>query len=79
MYRDTIREIDPSVNAVGVECSMRVQYRTLDHLSRATFRAEIAIARDMEKDEPGILRMLAESDGMADAYDRAEALRKTAA
>ena len=58
-----IARIDPLVHAPGVEASMRLQYGTLDHLSREDFRQEIAIARDCERQQPGYLRRLAESYG----------------
>ena len=72
-YAKTIHDLDPTINPVGVEESMRIQYGTLDHLDRATFRAEIRLAHDMEAEEPGILRRIADSYGNADRYDEAEA------
>ena len=35
---------------------MRLQYSTLDDLSRAAFVHEIAVARECERAEPGYLR-----------------------
>jgi len=63
MYRDRIRRIDPSINAAGVEASMRLQYGTLDHLDDGTFRQEVAIARACENESPGYLKRVAESYG----------------
>ena len=60
-YQRMIHEIDPTVNAAGVEASMRLQYGTLGHLDDRTFREEIQIAKDCEREEPGYLRMVAES------------------
>jgi hypothetical protein len=40
-YQATIQSIDPTVNARHVEGFMRLQYGTLDHLSRARFVNEI--------------------------------------
>lgn len=71
-YERTIHEIDPSINAVGVECSMRVQFGTLDHLDRQTFRNEIALAREMEREQPGVLKMIAGSYGREQDYEDAE-------
>ena len=58
-----IARIDPLVHAPGVEASMRLQYSTLDHLSRAAFVHEIALARDCERADPGYLRRAATSYG----------------
>ena len=73
-YANTIASIDPDVNPVGVEASMRLQYGTLDHLSRDTFAQEIEIAKGCEAEEPGFMRSTAESYGMADAFDAAQAI-----
>lgn len=48
MYQDTIRQElarlgRPDVDPRHVEAFMRLQYGTLDHLSRAEFRRETAI------------------------------------
>ena len=58
-YRKLIQDIDPNVDATGVEAHMRLQYSTLDHLDAATFRAEIALAKRCEEAEPGYLQTLA--------------------
>ena len=74
-YQKAIYEIDPTVNAAGVEASMRLQYGTLSHLDDRTFRAEIRIAKDCEREEPGFLRMVAESYFSEDSpvgFDNAE-------
>ena len=82
-YRAIIREIDPGVNAAGVEASMRLQHGTLNHLSRETFRDEIEIARQCEIREPGFLRQCARSFGQAAEYEadekRLERARRAAA
>ena len=65
-------QIDQTVNPVGAECVMRLQYGVLSHLHHGTFVAECAIARSMEKDRPGCLRELAKSYGMGKAFDEAE-------
>ena len=67
-YQETIRQMDSTINAVGVECSMRVQFGTLDHLGEAEFVEEIELARQMEESEPGILARLADSYGMGREY-----------
>ena len=72
-YCKLIHSIDPTINAVGVECSMRNEYGTLDHLPRETFAAEITIARGCERHRPGCLRELADSFGRLAEYDEAEA------
>lgn len=62
-----IRKLDPSLTpaqAAGVEGSMRLQYGTLCHLSRATFREEIGIALACERDRPGFLKSVADSYGI---------------
>ena len=58
-YRALINELDPFVNAVGVEAAMRLQYGTLDHLSREAFVEEIRIARACEERSPGYLALCA--------------------
>ena len=71
-YCETIRSIDRSVNAAGVEANMRLEYGTLDHLSRAQFREEIAIAKACESEQEGYLKAVAASYGMARQYDEDE-------
>ena len=56
MYHRIIQSIDDSVNAAGIESAMRLQYGTLDHLSRSDFAREIALLKRCEADEPGFLR-----------------------
>ena len=74
-YQKTIAELDPTINPVGVEACMRLQYGTLDHLSHEEFKDEIAIARGCEKEEPGFLRQTAESYGMEREFDKWEETR----
>ena len=64
-----INELAPKVghdgiNAAGVEGSMRLEYGTLDHLSRQDFVNEIIIAARSEEAEPGYLATCAESHGL---------------
>ena len=61
-YVETIREIDETVNAVGVETFMRLEYGTLDHLSKEAFSREIALGKQVERQQPGALRMCARAD-----------------
>ena len=61
-YVKTIREIDNTVNAVGVEAFMRLEYGTLDHLPKEAFGREIALAKQTEAQEPGALRMCARAE-----------------
>ena len=70
-YARSIRDMDESVNAVGVEAFMRIQYGTLDHLSRDDFAREIGLARQAEALEPGALRLFAmsQSDAMREDFD----------
>ena len=58
MYEAIIRRIDPTVTeaeAAGIVASMRLQYSTLDHLPSSTFRDEIELARQCEREAPGYL------------------------
>lgn len=71
-YQRLIHRLDPTVNACGVEYHMRLQYGTLDHLPRETFRQEIDLAKACEAAEPGHLRLCAESYGATDEYERCE-------
>lgn len=52
------------VPANAMEASMRLQFGTLDHLDRATFRAEAEIAAGMWDENPAGCRELAESYGL---------------
>jgi hypothetical protein len=63
-YAHIINQIDPAVNAAGVEAHMRVQYGTLDHLPRETFAAEILLFKECEKVSPGYGARLAKSYGL---------------
>lgn len=71
-YERSIEKMDPAINPVGVEASMRLQYGTLDHLSRAEFLREIDVARTAEGLEPGYLRECAESYDRTEAFERWE-------
>ena len=66
-YQKLIQEIDKTVTATearGVEASMRLQYGTLGHLSRDTFKSEISLFRACEKHQPGYGASLAASYGL---------------
>jgi hypothetical protein len=73
-YTDLIRTLT-HLNPVGVEASMRLQYSTLDHLSRDDFKQEAALALACEMAEPGYLRKCADSFGMLAEFDRFEMTR----
>ena len=70
-YTRSIREIDESVNAVGVEAFLRLEYGTLDHLSREDVAREIELAKQAVGEEPGALRLFArsQSDAMLEDFD----------
>ena len=70
-YARSIRQIDESVNAVGVEAFKRLEHGTLDHLSRDDFAREIELAKQAEGEEPGALRLCArsQSDTMLEDFD----------
>lgn len=57
------KKLPPWLEPRHIEASMRLQYGTLDHLSRATFSREIAVGVD-------VCRQLgqAEADEMADSF-----------
>ena len=57
-YQRIILEVDPTVDAVGVEASMRLHYGTLDHLSRDEFKREIAIAKGVRGGRARVLEAL---------------------
>ena len=71
-YEEILTELAPGVNPVGVECAMRLQYGTLDHLSREEFAREADLARRCEEAEPGFLRQTARSYGLLEAFDAHE-------
>ena len=73
-YADMILGIDDTVNPVGVECWMRLQYGTLDHLPRETFAAEAAMAKVGEELQPGSLREIAGTYDSAERYDIAQGI-----
>ena len=64
-YQDLVHQLDPAINPAGVEASMRLQYGTLDHLTRQTFAAEIKLARHCQEQDPDFLRSLAASYDLA--------------
>jgi hypothetical protein len=76
MYDKLIHEIaqrlDPNLNPVGVEASMRLQYGTLSHLDHAVFVDEAKLAQEMEREKPGCLRSIAISFGMGRDFDEWE-------
>ncbi len=65
-----------TLNPIGVEASMRLQYSTLDHLPIEVFRQEAALARAAEVEQPGYLRAVADAFGMLGAFDAWEAARR---
>ena len=75
-YERTIEGLDADVNPVGIEAFMRLRYGTLDHLSLDDFKAEIAEARKAEAEEPGYLRLCADSYDRLKRFERWEQERK---
>ena len=75
-YERFIEALDPDINPVGVEASMRLQYGTLDHLPREEFIKEINGARAVERMEPGYLRECADSYDRTEAFERWESERQ---
>ena len=73
-YQKLIHELDSTVNPVGVEAFMRVEHNTLDHLPRSAFVVETRMAKLLESEYPGSLRMMADAEGDLTDYDAAEAL-----
>jgi hypothetical protein len=71
-YQRLINDLAPGVNPAGVEASMRLQYGTLDRLPRETFALEAGLAAAMERDQPGVLRRLADSFGMDAEFEHWE-------
>ena len=66
MYTDTIKSIHPFLDhhqAVGIECAMRAEYGTLDHLSRRKIAEEIEMALLCEEASPGYFDLLISSYG----------------
>lgn len=72
-YAKLIHDIDASVNPVGVECAMRLQFHNLDHLDWHTFHNEIALAKAIEAARPGELRRTAATYGRTSEFDAAQA------
>lgn len=72
-YQRLLHELAPELNPAGVEAAMRLQYSTLDHLPRETFAEEAKLAATCERQAPGYLRQIADSMGMANAFDAWEA------
>lgn len=68
-YMTLINTIDPTINAAGVEASMRLQYSTLDHLSHEQFVQEVRLAHTIEEDSPGFLKRVATSHGYANEFE----------
>ena len=68
-YETTIHGIDPTINPVGVECSMRLAHGALDNLPREAFLDETALARTCERERPGYLQAVAASYGATKRFD----------
>lgn len=75
-YESMIHELDPNINPVGVENSMRLQFGTLNHLPKSEFLREIQIAKDCQRQDPGYLRGVAASYGDAERFDEWEEAHK---
>lgn len=71
-YQIAIRDLDSTINPVGVECSMRLQVGNLSMLYPALFREELRIAGECEKASPGYLRGLAEIYGKLEQFEEWE-------
>ena len=71
-YVGLLYELDPTVNPVGVEYTMRLQYGTLDHLPHSIFLEEITLAKQCEAVDPGFLHKTAVSYGAGSDFDQAE-------
>ncbi len=69
VYQTLLHEIAPDLNPAGVEASMRLEYGTLDHLSRAQFVSEAEIARQIALGDSDYLREAAESYGMTAEFE----------
>ena len=72
-YQTLLHKLAPDLNSAGIEASMRLNYRTLNHLLRETFVTEAKLAADLEGQSRGILRKIAESMGMAGDFAKWEA------
>ena len=68
--QNLIHQLEPTINPAGVEASMRLQFGTLDHLSKADFIAEIEIARVCQEQDPDYLHDVAQSFGLSADFDR---------
>lgn len=67
-HQDLIHELEPTVNPVGIKASMRLQYGTLDHLSRETFVEEIRLTKLSEAHQPGFLKQAVEYCSLEKEY-----------
>ena len=69
-----IHKLDKSkkLNPAGVEANMRLQYGTLGFLEEQDFLFELEIAAECERQNPGYLRDVAASFGLADDFNRWE-------
>ena len=61
-----IQKVDPTIkNLAGVEAHLRCEHGTLDHLSAAKFRSEVANAKLIEQTMPGYLVLIASTMGVS--------------
>ena len=67
-YRHIIRDLNPTVNAAGVEADMGLRHGTLDHPSREDFWNEIGIAKRCRATGPSFLEPCAKTYGYGDAF-----------
>ena len=78
-YEQSMAEFEPEINPIGAVCCARLQYSTLDHLSRDTLQSEAALARECEIAEPGALRRIAATYDQQDRFDLWEERKPTPA
>jgi hypothetical protein len=67
-----LKKIAPHLKPAGIEASMRLEYRTLDHLPHSKFVEEAALAEMCEEEKPGYLKEIAESMGLGDDFAKWE-------
>lgn len=64
MYKKAIKKICPNHNPRHIEAQMRLEFKTLDHLSAKRFKEEVLIAGRIVDLDPELAERLAKSYGM---------------
>ena len=78
-YRSAVRNYDPLVNAAATARLIEVRHGADLELDADTVRTEVEHAREREANEPGVLRLIAQTHGDDEAFEHDERTMREAA